>query len=48
MLGIQSEKEDAKYKNLLILIGKLVVSKFKYGEHKNIVLYEQEKSLRIK
>ena len=47
MLGVPPKQNEAKKTNLLILIGKLVISKFKYGDYPNIrLLYEQEKQLR--
>ena len=40
--------ECCKHDNLLILIAKLCISKFKYGEYTNLaILYEREKILRI-
>ncbi len=39
---------NCKYDNLLILIAKMCISKFKYGEHSNmLILYEKEKKFRI-
>ena len=42
-------KKDINYINYIILLGKLCVSKFKYGENKNIYLiFESELNLRQK
>ena len=47
MLGVEGEQDSKKKINLYLLVGKLVVSKFKYGEYPNIlILYEAEKRLR--
>ena len=51
ILGVQDieglSKKDLKQINLWIAIGKLVVSKFRYGKTRNIIeIYETECRLR--
>ncbi len=47
ILGRKVINEKTKYDAHLILVAKMCISKYKYGEYKNLlILYEQEKRLR--